>query len=300
MSFSRNFPYTITLLLWAIFFPIHGWGKERTPEGSVAVSGEGIYYLEGKDTPDYAKAMAIQMARANAIGKAFGTAVSASTHSSEDFVTGGEERNSFSSVMRTLQTGIWVKDIEEPVVVSFLDSDSSFGYKAIVKGLARQLKTSPIETKGRLLVGGGRPGASGHETESLKTGEEFFFSFKAATDGWLAIYLIDEEGNVCRAAPASGSGIGLISVSADNTSIVKDDYLKNIAAITDPTERVVFNRIVYVFSPTPFTKPLGDDADKDTGLPTMTDYDHFHSWLQDNAITDEHFTVTWQTIRIHR
>lgn len=288
------------LLLSALLLPAHGHGEKRGAAEPTIVSGEGIYYLEGKDNLDYARSMAIQTARADAIGKAFGTAVTSSAHSAFDNAPAGKERNSFSSVMRSLQRGIWVKDITPPEVVSFLDEDSSFGFKATVKGLARPLKSSPIETRGRLLVEGGAPGYPGREAEILKDGEEFFFGFKAASDGWLAIYLTDEEGRVYRVAPTVRSGIGLIPVNADVTVTVRDDYLKNVACITDSAEKEIYNRIVYVFSPTPFTQPLGTDADLRAGLPPIMDYDRFHTWLQDTAVSDEHFTVTWQTIRICR
>lgn len=300
MKLHGQFPIITALLLSVLLLPAHGRGEEHVSAEPIIVSGEGIYYLEGRDNLDYARSMAIQTARADAIGKAFGTAVAASAYSALDYVSDGEERNSFSSVMRSLQRGIWVKDITPPEVVSFMDADSSFGFRATVKGLARPLKSSPIETRGRLLVEGGAPGYPGREAEILKDGEEFFFGFKAASDGWLAIYLTDEEGRVYRVAPTVRSRLGLIPVNADVTVTVRDDYLKNVACITDSAEKEIYNRIVYVFSPTPFMQPLGTDADPKAGLPPVMDYDRFHNWLQDTAVSDEHFTVTWQTIRIRR
>ncbi len=288
----------ILLLLPLLCFPAEGRGEKRASSDPVKVSGEGIYYLEGKDNLDYARSMAIQTARANAIASKFGTAISSSVHSSADIGSGGEERNSFSSVMRSLQTGVWVKDLQAPEVVSFMDADGSFGFKASVKGLARQLKSSPVETRGRVLVEGAR-GLPPHEADRLREGEEFFFGFQAASDGWVAIYLADETGKVCRAAPASGAGYGLVPVTAGVDVTLRDERIRNEAYIADPAEQEAHNQVIYVFSPAPFTQPLASDTYTGRGLPTLS-YDRFHEWLQDTALSDERLTVTWQTIRIHR
>ncbi|MDE7159872.1 MAG: DUF4384 domain-containing protein [Muribaculaceae bacterium] len=294
-----NFP-VIALLLHVPVLSAQDMEGVRAFSGAVPVAGEGIYYLEGRDNLEYARSMAIQAARADAIGRAFGTAVTASSHSAIDYVSDGGERNSFSSVMKSLQRGVWVRDIEEPKVETFLDGDGSFGFKASVRGLARELKSIPVETRGRVLTGDRTRGATPHEADRLRVGEEFYFSFKAASDGWLAVYMCDEDGTVYRVAPTVRSGLGVIPVTADVTVVVRDDYLKNVADIRDAGEREVYNRVMFIFSPTPFTLPLSTDADVASGIPPTMDYDRFHTWLQEMAVADEHFTVSWQTIRIRR
>lgn len=261
-----------------------GQGRDRRDSRPVKAEGEGVYYLEGDDNVEYARSMAIQMARARAIESVFGTAVSYSVHSDESLTSDGEERNRFSAVMRSLQRGIWVKDLSEPEVTGFVDGEAGFGFRARVRGLVRPLRSTPVETQGRMLVGSEEP----HEAESLRVGEEFYFSFRAAADGYLAIYLADEEGQVCRAAPARGQG--LIPVRAEQTVTVRDSYTKNVADISRPETTEVVNRIIYLFSPEEFALPLG----------SAVSYDRFHSWLQDMALADERFSVSWQTVRIRR
>lgn len=291
--------FIYTLLLYPLF--TWGAGTKDLPLDAVEISGEGIYYLEGKDNLEEARLMAVEIAKSNAIASAFGTAVSASTHSHAFESTDGDYFNSFSSLMRSVQTGIWIKDLDAPEVTSFMDGESSFGFKAKVRGIVRPLVSMPVEIKGRVFVSRGNDKALFNtETSVLKRGDEFYFGFKSAADGFLAIYLVDEDDMVCKAAPIGKEDSPLKRVWAEKEMILRDDYLKNIAELSNPQSRKVYNRIVYVFSPNEFTLPLSEDSDPTSGIPPIMDFTKFHSWLQDMALADSRFTVSWQTITIKR
>ena len=295
----RIFYFIIIIFL---IFPslVRGAGINNLPQDAVEVSGEGIYYLEGKDNLEGARSMAVKIARSNAIASTFGTAVSSSTHSQTYESTDGDYFNSFSSIMRSLQTGIWIKDLEEPEVTSFMDGESSFGFKAKVRGIVRPLTSIPVETNGRVFVGNRNDRDQHYETSILKRGDEFYFGFKAASDGYLAVYVVDEDETVCKAAPIDKDSAPLKRIRAEKEIILRDDYLKNIAELVHPESRETYNRVVYLFSPNEFTLPLSEDADPKTGIPPAMEFTKFHSWLQDMTITDPRFTVTWQTITIKR
>ena len=112
--------------------------------------------------------------------------------------------------------------------------------------------------------------------------------------------MVDEDENVCKAAPIGKDSAPLKRIKAERETVLRDDYLKNIAELSHPESREVYNRVVYMFSPNEFTLPLSEDADPKTGMPPAMDFAKFHSWLQDMAVTDPRFTVTWQTIVIRR
>lgn len=188
---------------------------KNLPQDAVEVSGEGIYYLEGKDNLETARSMAVEIAKSNAITSAFGTAVSSSTHSQAYESTDGDYFNSFSSLMHSIQTGIWIKDLEEPEVTSFMDGESSFGFKAKVRGIVRPLTSMPVETKGRIFVGNRTDREYRFETSTLKRGDEFYFGFKAASDGYLAVYVVDEDELVCKAAPIGKDSASLKRINAE-------------------------------------------------------------------------------------
>ncbi|MDE7421079.1 MAG: hypothetical protein K2N35_12810 [Muribaculaceae bacterium] len=270
------------------------------PPDAVEVSGEGIYYLEGKDNLEGARLMAVEIAKSNAIASAFGTAVNSSNYSQAYESTAGDYFNSFYSLMSSIQTGIWIKDLEVPEVTSFMDGESSFGFKARVRGIVRPLTSIPIETKGRLLVSKGTDRDHNYETSVLKRGDEFYFGFKAAANGFLAVYVVDEDDMVCKAAPIGKDDASLKWIKAEKETILWDNYLKNIAELSHPESREAYNRIVFVFSPNEFTLPLSEDADPSTGMPMIMDFEKFYTWLQDMAVADPRFTVTWQTIIIKR
>lgn len=275
-------------------------GMKDLPPDAVEVSGEGTYYLERKDNLSDARSMAVEIARSNAIDSAFGTAFSSTAQYQAYETTDGGFSDSFYSLMRSVQTGIWVRDLEEPEVTSFMDEDASFGFKAKVRGLVRPLMSMPVETIGRVFVGKGKDADHGYETSTLRRGDEFYFGFKAASDGFLAVYVVDEDENVCKAAPIGRNSTPLRKISAEKETILRDEYLKNIAEISRPESREVYNRVVYVFSPSKFTLPLSEDADPATGMPPVMDLAKFHTWLQDMAVADPRFTVSWQTISIRR
>lgn len=274
--------------------------KKGLPRDAIEVSGEGTYYFEGSDNLDKARRMAVEIARSNAIASVFGTAINSSTYSQAYESSDGDEFNSFSSLMRSIQTGVWIKDLEVPEVTGFMDGESSFGFKAKVRGLVRPLTSLPVETAGRVFVGKGKNHEESYETNQLKRGDEFFFGFKAASDGYVAVYLVDEDEGVCKAAPIGRYSSPLQKISADKENILKDSHLRNVAELSHSESREAYNRVVYVFSPNEFTLPLSEDADPMSGMPPIIDFAKFHAWLQDMAVADPKFTVTWQTITIKR
>lgn len=296
---NRIFYLTIAIL---IIFPLfmRAYETHGFPRDAVEVSGEGIYYLEGSDNLANARKMAVEIARSNAMASVFGTAINYSTYSHSNESTNGNNNNSFSSLMRSIQTGVWIRDINEPEVTSFMDGESSIGFKAKVRGIVRPLISLPVETQGRVFVGKNNNVEESYETDQLKRGDEFYFVFKAATDGFVAIYVVDEDEVVCKAAPIGSESAPLQIIKAGKETILRDDYIKNIADLSHPETRQVNNRIVYVFSPNKFTLPLSDDADLSSGLPAVMDFTKFHSWLQDMVVVDPKFTFTWQTITIKR
>ncbi len=295
-----RFRLSLLILLFGLsmlFFPEKMYAGDKSRDSKpVKVSGEGTYFLEGKDNLDFARSMAIELAKANAIESTFGSLVSSSTHSSLSW-TGGEERNSFSSMTRTLQLGVWVKDLKEPEVTTFIGKDGSIGFTAKVSGLARRVTSRPVETQGQVIATMGRNDEEGMPAESLRQGAEFFFRFRAAADGYLAIYLIDENGKVFQAAPIQGVDNRLLEVKNSQTLTIRDKGVKNEAYIDDPTLKEVHNQVIFIFSPTLYSLPLCDLSSDGSSL---LDYDRFHAWLQEMAAIDDNFTVTCQTIRILR
>lgn len=275
-------------------------GMNNLPRDAVEVSGEGIYYLEGKDNLADARSMAVGIARSNAIESAFGTALSSTSQYQAYETAEGESSDSFYTLMRSVQTGIWVRDLEEPEVTNFMGEDDIFGYKAKVRGLVRPLMSMPVETRGRVFVDKGKDTGLTYESSTIRRGDEFFFGFIAASDGFLAVYVVDENESVCKAAPFGRNSMPLRRISAEKEAILRDEYMKNLAEISRPESREVFNRVVYVFSPNEFTLPLSEEADPVTGMPPVMDLAKFHTWLQDMAVTDPRFTVSWQTIAIKR
>lgn len=269
-------------------------------QDAVEVTGEGHYYLEGDDNVAYAKLMAVQLARSNAIESVFGKAVSSSTHSEMAYTSDGEDRDSFSMMVRTLGMGAWLKDIEPPLVEGFMETDGSFGFRAAVHGLVRELTSVPIETDGTVWVLPDKDRRDMREESSLKVGDRFCFRFRAATDGFLTVYLVDEDGMVNRAAPLMGSGHDTVPIRGGETATIRDTQRDNEAWISEPEQKAVHNRAVFVFSPNLYYPPLESEPDPVSGQPAAMEYDKFHAWLQEMAVRDINFTVSGKTITIRR
>ena len=113
-------------------------------------------------------------------------------------------------------------------------------------------------------------------------------------DGYLAVYLLDEEGNAFCLLPYRNQSDGIYKVRANTPYIFfseKDAPLQERSLIDEYVmtceKAQEVNQIYTIFSPNPFIK--SNDKDNGDALPRETDGESFQKWLakvrrKDNSV----------------
>lgn len=181
----------ILLAFYASLCIATSFAKEVTVEGSCDM------VMTADMTEAEAVETAIREAKVEALARQFGTIISSETWSeiSEDSSRLSE---SFYQSGMTLVKGEWIRDIQSPEVVKSICANGDIMISVTVKGKARAIESLPLD----LNVYTSLPGAHIPQN-SFRNDTRFTVNFKSPEDGHIAIYLGDEEGDICRLLPFS-------------------------------------------------------------------------------------------------
>lgn len=163
----------------------------------VTVEGRCEYVMTADMTEAEAVETAVREAKVEALAREFGTIVSAETWS-ELCEDNSRLSESFYQSGMTLVKGVWLSDLHAPEVVKSISANGDILINVKVKGKARAIESLPLD----LNVYASLPGA--HIPQNRFRNEtRFTVNFKSPADGHVAIYLGDEEGDICRLLPFS-------------------------------------------------------------------------------------------------
>lgn len=239
------------------------------------ISGEATYHGESFDTQHSCRAKALERARVNALAKEFGTLVANVTESRET-----DDASFFSSLSTSEVRGEWIADVGEPQYDVKLDAQGNMVVTCRVKGQARALSNKAADFEAQVLRNGTDPR---NAATDFKPGDDLFVSFRAPTDGYLAIYLVMPDGNVATLLPYLSSASGRVAVRHGKDYLFfnaqhADRDMGTPDELTITTEDAVeHDRLYILFSPNEFTKA----ADRDGGenMPRNLSYEDFTKWL---------------------
>lgn len=268
--------------------------KEKT------VEGEYEYWASPSMAPLEAKAEAIKHAQTEAIAECFGRIVTSNNYLGMDKVD-GEEHTMFSSIGESEVMGEWVRDLESPKIVRYdHQEDMSARITVHVKGIAREIMSSPIKFESRILRNGTE---DQFESSDFKHGDQFYMSFRSPESGYLAIYMIDDEGNAFRLLPYPSSNEATFRVEHDKkyTLFTKLDGGDGFHARCE--QPIEFNHIYTIFSPNKFTRPLDDGiskADDGTLLPPKLSLKDYQKWFVSIRKYNKDLSVNRTTIKIKK
>ncbi len=237
------------------------------------VHAEYIYYMSETESRKEARIKAIEEARAQALRKVFGESVTqTSGHVNEKMtVFGNMEVN-----------GKWLKDTKDPVIRYRIDSiTGETGIFVQVWGKVQEIKRQEAD----LEIATKCCTEDGHclQTETFKDGDLLNFDFRSPEDGFLAVYLEDEDHNMFRLLPLVLNPKGIQEVRANTfyesmLPSLENAYIELRAYNTDEV-----NLLHFVFSPNPFSIPL--DEDVGGGL-RLLEYQVFQEWISKNRTRD--------------
>lgn len=264
---------TIILLTLASFFP-NDVSAQRSSRS------EGIFQLrvENNMTKEEAYRKAIDMAKINAIEKAYGTYVEQQTHLTVDSGT-----SDFYIIGNTKVKGIWVRDIDRPEFdEEYREEKGQYGTEKVlwitcrIKGEVKPVKPRPaIEYQVRNC------NLPACRTTSFHSGEHLYLWFKSPVKGYLSVFL-DDGKMVYRLLPYSHlSEESAYEIKADDEYLLFSEGDKNELFTDNKSE---FNTLILVFSTERYFKPAmnHETTDKEGNkLPQSITRTRLGNWLSE-------------------
>ncbi|MCD8236389.1 MAG: DUF4384 domain-containing protein [Prevotellaceae bacterium] len=224
--------------------------------------------------------------------------------------------------------GEWIGTKEE-TFSSPIFADGEITITAKVVGVAREITSAPIKYKVQLLrnrvAGRAKQQAKettdiftankDHESDLFTAGDDIYLNFLSPTDGFLAVYLVDEDEAFCLLPYAEDAdGKQPVKHGEEYTFFNIESAPKDLKNITDEYTLTCrgetdMNRIYILFSPNMFTKALDYNPNKKTekesgvsslSLPRQLSMEDFQKWLFDCRKRDKSMSVDIREIVIKK
>ena len=152
------------------------------------VHGEYTYHVPDNVSLEEGKRTALECAKIQALADAFGTLVS---QNNSTIVRNENEKSSvdFLSIGGSNVKGEWIETIGEPKLDIFYESNM-LTIKVTIDGKAREIKNAAIDFEAKLLRNGTE---EKYESDEFRNGDDLYLYFKSPINGYLAVYLLDEN-----------------------------------------------------------------------------------------------------------
>ena len=271
-------------------------GSAKTKAKVKSVSGTAEYVVtdDMSITLRDARLKCVELARAEAIRREFGELVSMGIidvfMNSTNEGSGAVNIGTASSQARAL----WLGDTREPKV-NIRYADGKLFFKAEVWGEARELKINSTDLKWMISH---KAGEQKVETSSFNNSESIYIDFKSVADGYVAVYLVEDNEQTWCLLPYGNDSDGRQEVKAGRRYAFFDkEFDKRALTIRLKTKRKEeYNQLVLIYSPNPFTKSIDRVADgsKANVLSTRD----FAKWLLKCQCNDPDMVVEQRFIKI--
>lgn len=268
---------------------IAGGLKERT------VTCHATYFAPLSMTPYQARQEAINMAQTDAIGREFGTSVAMSNLSVVQ--SGGDsQRDDFYSIAESDIRGEWIESLGD-TIWKVTPRDNETIYEVTLKGRIREIPYNRIDIDSRLLFNGTDKEKNALRNYAYKVGDYMYVYFLSPVDGYLAVYLGDDNDAMTfqSLVPMDGMTEGAYPVKAGKEYVFfdRDSAEPQYRTLTrrlkmNVRKDVDVNQIYVIFSPNPFTKAVDRRADGKAVtvngeeidlMPRVADFRTFQRWL---------------------
>lgn len=285
----------ITLVLLFLFNIMIG----ITARGAdvVSVSGVATYYDDGTHSRVECERLAAEQARIDALAKKFGTIVSQDILQA-DRIVGNREQNDFLALSATEVKGEWIADEGKPEYEYSRDAKENLIVTCRIKGKAKEISNEAAAFDALVLRNGTR---KANADNRFRDGDDMFLYFNTSVNGFLSVFLEDEEGKVYLLLPYPKDTRTRVAVKKDTEYIffspdhVGDQIGADVEEVyltgSDHTE---YNRVFVVFSPEYFSRPVMDASQ---GLPVMKS-EEFNKWLIKSRRNDSRMNVKSMNLQI--
>lgn len=245
------------------------------------VKGEYTFYAEGHHTRNQAREIAANEARVAALAAEFGTSVSQSTYQA-NMVSGDKDDIYFNQLSLCEVNGEWIADDREPIYEETLGADNNLIVHCKVSGTARRMSNEAPQFEALLLRNGNE---RRYADTRFRPKDDLKLLVHTPVDGYLVVYLVDDEQNVLSILPYRDNSDGYIKLKRDTDYVFFDTEkadksfgVPDELEITLPDGKVSeLDQCYIIFSPEPFSKAL--DRSGYDSMPRSLSYNDFQKWL---------------------
>ena len=225
------------------------------------VHGEYTYHIPDNVSLEEGKRTALERAKIQAIADAFGTLVS-QNNSTIVKNENGKSSVDFLSIGGSDVKGEWIETIGEPKLDIFYESNM-LTIKVCIDGKAREIKNANINFEAKLLRNGTE---KKYESDEFRNGDDLYLYFKSPINGYLAVYLLDENTQqVFCLLPYKSSGEPAYKIVHDKPYVFfscqkAEENSSEVDEYTMTCEHSMEQNTIYiVFSPNMFAKAFAED-----------------------------------------
>lgn len=254
------------------------------------VSGEYTYYVPENIDLEKAKQIALERVKVQLIADEFGTVVSQNNATTVKNSKGKSDID-FVSVGGSEVRGEWIETIGEPDFNPSFDNGQMI-IKVHIKGKIREIVSADINFKALVLRNGTE---DKYEDDTFKSGDDLFLSFTSPISGYVAVYLVDNDGTAFCLLPYQNQEQGNVKINANERYVFFSEKLspQNLKAYVDEytmtcSHSQELNLIYVVFSPNTFVKAT--DGKREETLPRELSNEDFQKWLARNRTKDKDMT----------
>lgn len=286
-----------TLLLGIVVHPV---SAQRT----VSVNGEYTYVGSENISIREARDIALERAKANAIEQAFGSILSSSSNLIM-INKNGEAQTKMAYFGASDLKGEWI-ETESEEVSNPAFQDGNIFITAKVKGKAREIVNAKVEFRSYLHSDLYHTNI---DKNAFINNEDIFLTFETPSDGYLAVYLLDEHAAQCL-LPYSGDPDGVVKVKhgkeytffsgAKATKEYEEIYEEYRLSCKDESE---LNKVYIIFSPNEFHKAADHISEWETQKvhwPRELTHEEFQKWHTRLRSRDKEMSVECKTITISK
>ena len=250
------------------------------------VSGTYTYYGNPNQSVKEVRAAAIEHARVQALAEKFGTLLTQNTIQQES-IKNGQEHSDLMQLNAAEVKGEWLEDLKEPEILREEFVDGMLVIEARVRGRARAISSEATDFEVLTLRNGTEKRFA---DTNFREGDDLYLYFRAPVDGYVAVYLVDEQQQTFCLLPYSGDGDGQQPVEHGKEYVffspghVYDvpQHLIDEMSMTCADERFEHNLLYVLCSPNSFTKAVdrqGRQLTENLQLPRELAFKDFAKWM---------------------
>ena len=258
----------------------------------------GKYVFEVSDNDDItlkdAKLKCIALAKAKAIKEEFGEMVTSDVIDSNVETNGESTSSKYWENTVAIARGDWNRDTQDPEIsVEYINGKLIF--TAEVWGEASEIVQAKTELEWVVQKeDAGKKVATGQ----FNNGERIYMKFRSPADGYLAVYLIEDDDIVSCLLPDKKDTDGKFPIKASqNYTLFDAENNPGTVSYKMTTKRSQENnQLVIIYSPNPFVKC--NDISRDSRHPNTINTHDFQKWLLRCQRQDRDMVVNKRNVRI--